>query len=377
MTTEESIILIVDDKPDNLKLLISILEDTNYDLSIAQDGNSCLSIANSEKVDLILLDIVLPDINGFDICAKLKSQEKTKDIPVIFMTGLADSLDKVKGFELGAVDYITKPFDTQEVLARINTHLTIQKLKNELQHKNIELQKFLDREKETNRLKGKLLSLASHDLRTPLTTINLSSNLLRNPNIPIEKKSTYLDKIEKSVKQTIKFLDDIVFYSRIEQGKIEFNPKVLSIDDFCKSIIGNFHFVLDQKHQVELINECNIPSIYADPILLEHILENLIHNSVKYSPKGGTIRITINCKDHYISLSVEDNGIGIPQESIPLLFQDFYRADNAKSIKGTGLGLALVKQFVDMHNGWIDVKSNLNIGTKFTLHFPLSTNLYT
>lgn len=368
-----STILAVDDHPANLNLLFDLLGDAGFDLLVAQSGESALARAEKTTPDIILLDIMMPGMDGFETCQKLKANPRTQKIPVIFMTALSDTVDKVKGFELGAVDYITKPIQAEEVLARVRTHLTIQRLQNDITQKNKELEKFLAQEKELNQLKTHFLSMASHEFRTPLTTIQLSSNLLKRygGKMGDEKRAEECAVIERAVMRMTTLLNDVLMIAKGEAGKVELNRERVNILELCQQVVDTYKLLSDGTHTVTITFSGDFVPILVDPKLLHHVFSNLLSNAIKYSPKGGTIAVQVKQTPERVLWQVTDQGMGIPADELPHLFEVFHRAKNAASIQGTGLGLSIVKQFVELHGGTITVNSVENQGTTFLITLPV------
>jgi two-component system, sensor histidine kinase and response regulator len=366
-------ILIVDDNPSNLSFLFDLLDQAHFEVSISQDGAQALARAEKIQPDLILLDIMLPIMNGFEICHQLKQRDATRHIPVIFMTALSETANKVRGFELGAVDYISKPFQPEEVLARIKTHLHIQQLQRALQAKNEELAATLEREKELNQLKSRFIAMVSHEFKTPLTTILLSSNLLKrySDRMSPEKRDYELHVIEKNVTHMNALLENVLTTSKMEAGKIQFRPEMTDIPQLCHTVRERFQAICETSHRIEFVTTSNPHHAFVDPRLLEYILANLLSNAIKYSPAGGTIIFEYAGNQQEICFQVKDQGIGIPAADLPLLFETFHRGENVGNIKGTGLGLSLVKQFVELHGGLITIASELQQGTTFTVVLPV------
>ena len=369
---ELSRVLVVDDNPANLSLLFDLLDKAGFEVSVSQDGYRALTRAELIHPDLILLDIMMPGIDGFETCRQLKQRARTSTIPVIFMTALSETGDKVKGFELGAVDYITKPFQPEEVLARVKTHLMIQQLQRDLQTKNEELAIAIEREKELNTLKSRFISMASHEFKTPLTTILLSTNLLKRygERMSGEKRREELHMIEKAVTHMNTLLENVLTISRQEAGKITFCPEVTNVPQVCQNLVERFQAMNEETHRIEFSASGDFDQTAVDPRLLEHILANLLSNAVKYSPAGGSVWFEFAGSDNELVFRVKDQGIGISEADQQHLFETFHRGENVGNIKGTGLGLSIVKQFVELHAGTISVASELGKGTTFTVVLP-------
>ncbi len=374
MNAEDTLILIVDDHPTNLEILFELFEQTQFEVSFASDGRTCLEIARTDYPDMILLDVMMPEMDGFEVCRRLKCHPDTRDIPVIFMTALSDTVDKIKGFELGAIDYIIKPFQAQEVLARVNTHLTVQRLQRELLQKNAELQGALAREKDLNQIKSRFISIASHELRSPLTVISMTGKMLKRyaDRMSAEKKLEQLDIIEDAVGKMTDLLNDVLLLLKVESHQFHFRPIRLDVAAFCSDIADQFRAMCVETHVLEFSAQGRGFEASVDPKLLHHIFSNLLSNAIKYSPNGGTIRFDILREEGAPTMRfrVQDEGIGIAPDDLEHLFDAFHRGGNVNEIKGTGLGLWIVKQFIELHSGTLDVESELGRGSAFTIRLP-------
>ncbi len=380
MNIEKSIILVVDDNPANLDVLFEIFNETNFDVSYVTDGESCLELATLDPPDLILLDVMMPDMDGFEVCRCLKASDHTRGIPVIFMTALTETVDKVRGFELGAVDYITKPIQPEEVLARVKAHLTIQQLQKDLHAKNEELQASneelrasLEREKGLNTLKSRFISIASHELRSPLALIGITTNMLKRygHRISEEKKLEHLKTIENEVKRMTNTLNDVLILSKMEAGSFQFNPEFVDLKSFCQRIVEKFKLMSEETHPITVSTTGEHFQARVDSNLLEPILSNLLSNAIKYSPTGNPITFELIQDNKEVIFRVKDQGIGISDEDQHHLFDAFHRGENVGEIQGAGLGLSIAKQFVELHGGTISVESKVNKGTTFTAVIPL------
>jgi two-component system sensor histidine kinase/response regulator len=384
---EEGIILIVDDNPTNLGVLFDCFNDFGFEVLVAQDGESAIEKVEYAHPDIILLDVLMPGIDGFETCRRLKAKAATQEIPVIFMTALTEMVDKVRGFQLGAVDYITKPVQHEEVLARVKTHITIRKLTKQLQEKNIHLQQEISnkeraeaearnallKEKELGELKSRFVSMASHEIRTPLATISFSAGFLQDygNRCTEEKKQTHLQRIQHAVHRMTQMLDEVLLIGKAEAGKLELQRAPIELPSLCRELVAEMQLSASPNHTLSFASRGQCSPAHLDEKLLRHILTNLLSNAIKYSPKGGTIFCELSLENGEAIFRVKDQGIGIPQEDIPRLFETFHRANNVGTIPGTGLGLAIIKKYVDMHSGEIIVDSQVGIGTTFTVKIPL------
>jgi len=359
---EASTIMLVDDTPTNLSVLIDYLSDFGFEILIAVDGEGALTAAEAGQPDLILLDIMMPGMDGYETCRRLKQDPATKDIPVIFISALSDSMDKVKGFSSGGVDYITKPFQQDEVLARITTHLTIQRQKKELEA--------------LNTTKDKFFSIISHDMRGIFTPILGSTDLICRMVEKYEdpRLSKFSNNLSISVKNALKLFENLLEWSRLQQGHMAFEPKEFSIKDLTSQVIDLFR-EHQQSKKIQIINEIQEDNIIsADKNMLQTIMRNLISNGLKFTNAGGTIKIHTATKDKYLEISVTDSGIGMPPDRVKDLFTLKQTKSNrgTDGERGTGLGLVLCKDFVKRHGGKITVNSTVGQGTTFVFTLPLA-----
>ena len=373
-------ILIVDDTPENLRLLSNALTEQGYKVRSVIDGAMALMGARTAPPDLILLDINMPTMNGYEVCEALKADEKTREIPVIFISALDEVLDKVKGFAVGGRDYITKPFQVEEVLARVKNQLTLRSLQkklteqnSQLRHLEAELRLALEKEKELSQLRSEFMSLISHEFRTPLTTILSSDQLLQRygKRLSDEKQQNHHERIQNAVGYMTQLLDDVLLIGTAEAGKLKFEPTLIDLVAFCRDLVETLQMNTNQ-HKLLFVSDSEELYAQMDKKLLGHIFTNLLSNAIKFSPKGGIVQFDLVSFSESVILRIQDNGIGIPAKDLPQLFESFSRASNVDCIQGTGLGLTIVKKSVDLHGGQIAVESEVGIGTTFTVTLPLN-----
>lgn len=366
-------ILIVDDTPNNLRLLSSMLTKQGYEVRSAISGSVALMAVRTVPLNLILLDINMPKMNGYEVCQRLKADERTRDIPVIFLSALGEPLDKVQAFQLGGVDYITKPFQVEEVLARVENHLTIRRMQIELQQAKAEALKALAQEQELNRLRTEFVSMISHDFRTPLTSIQGFADLLRygGESLPGETRDRYFGKIDSAVKHMLYLLDEVLMIGQLEAEKMSCQLVSTDLEKFCRDIYEALQLSDNHQHTIQFSCTGNDKSVKIDQVLLNRILTNLISNAIKYSPKHSSIYFDLRWDDQNVVFQIKDQGIGIPEENQQHLFKTFYRCSNVGQIKGTGLGLAVVKKCVEAHQGQIQLDSQEGVGTTVTVQLPL------
>ena len=379
-TFQRPVILVVDDTPQNLALMRDLLE-SDYTVKLAPSGERALKIAKNQPVDLILLDIMMPDIDGYEVCRQLKADPVTADTPVIFFTAKTETQDEQMGFALGAADYITKPISPPIVLARVRAHLLFKQARDALERRNREDQQRFDtalaQQVELNELKSTFVAMTSHEFRTPLTSILVSQSLLRNycDRLPVGERNGLLDSIESAVKRMVLMLDQVLTIGRADAHLLSFNPKPVNLLTLCQQLrdeaVASHSQGKTQAARVALDAELDDKDVVADEKLLRHILGNLLSNAIKYSPATAEALFKVRRNGQGVSFEVRDQGIGIPAQDLPRLFGDFHRASNVGNIPGTGLGLAIVKRAVESHGGAITVASKPGDGTCFTVTIPL------
>jgi signal transduction histidine kinase len=350
-----------------------MLTKQGYEVRSAISGSVALMAVQTVPLDLILLDINMPKMNGYEVCQCLKAAPETREIPVIFLSALGEPLDKVQAFRVGGVDYITKPFQVEEVLARVENHLTLQRVQIELQQAKAEALKALEQEQEMNRLKTEFVSMISHDFRTPLTSIQGFAELVHygGESLSREMRDRYFGKIGAAVEHMLYLLDEVLLIGSIEAGKTQCQPTLVEIQKFCRDVCEAMELSDNKQHTIHFTSNQCYDLIAVDQDLLKRILTNLLSNAIKYSNRNTPIYFELFCEEHKIVFQIKDEGIGIPSENQPHLFTTFYRCSNVGQIKGTGLGLAVVKKCVEAHQGEIHLESEEGIGTTVIVTLPL------
>jgi CheY-like chemotaxis protein/nitrogen-specific signal transduction histidine kinase len=403
--TARATILVVDDTPDNLTLMSNLLKDT-YKVKIANSGEKALKIAASDSPpDLILLDIMMPGMDGYEVCERLKKNPETADIPVIFLTAKGETRDQKDGLELGAVDYITKPINPPIVLARVKNHLALKATADFLRDQNhfleLEVTKrtsevMASRElatrnlqlEEASRLKSAFLANMSHELRTPLNAIIGFSEMLGDGllgDLSLQQKEAVND-IFTSGNHLLSLINDILDLSKVEAGKMTLELEPLEVAGLVRA---SLQVVREQAvaHRLRLIADIaeGVDSVWLDGRKVKQILYNLLANAVKFTPEGGEVHLALRHIerqlvpdgpfDPFLELVVRDTGIGISADDQMRLFQPFTQIDStlARRYEGTGLGLAMVKQLAELHGGAVALQSTPGKGSTFTVWLPWRT----
>ena len=362
---EYSRILIVDDALSNLDLMKSVLQDDQLKIASAKDGKSALLKVRAYHFDLILLDIILPDIDGFEVCRQMKNRSLNEDTPVIFLTGMQDKENLIKGFRLGAVDFIRKPFLDEELRARVNLHLSLKQTQKEL----IQARDIAER---ALREKSLFLANMSHEIRTPLNGIVGMTDIMADTDLNKQQKE-YLDIINISSDTLLTIINDILDFSKIEAGQVVLEKIDYDLKKELEKIYKLFVYQSREKHiELSLDIDPDTPVfLQGDPTRLRQILVNLINNAIKFTSKGSVhvfVKLEQQLDDEVeLLFLIKDTGIGISSENQEKLFHSFTQADASTTRKfgGTGLGLAISRQLVLLMNGKIGVESVLGQGSEF------------
>jgi len=370
-------ILIVDDALANLRLLIKILSERGYQVRPASSGRHALSTAQAEPPDLILLDIKMPDMNGYKVCEHLKADERTHDIPIIFISALNEVLDKVKAFSIGGVDYVTKPFQFEEVLARVETHLALRNLQKQAEAREKALKQAKEVAEAANRAKSEFLANMSHEIRTPLNAIIGFSELLSSL-ITEKKHKSYLSSIQIAGKTLLTLINDILDLSKIEAERLSIQSEPINPILILTELEQIFAVKIAEK-RLEFIVDIDKdlpPTLVLDQTRLRQVLFNLLGNAIKFTEQG-YIKLSAHKKRSQendsrkvdLIIAVADTGIGIPEDQQDIIFESFQQQDGQSTRKygGTGLGLAITKRLVEMMNGQISVRSQEDQGSEFEI----------
>ena len=362
-------ILIVDDMPANIKILGQLLR-SQYHIRVATGGEKALTIAASEDPpDLVLLDIMMPDMDGYEVCRRLKKDPRLKNIPVIFITAKGEVEDETKGLEIGAVDYIVKPFSPPIVEARVKTHLELKRQRDELTQMTLDLT-------ELNHMKDNLLAVCSHDLRSPLNGILGFADLLLEKEYLEDEDREGLTHIKSSGKVLLGLINDILDLSKARAEQVELEMEPISLTDVIKTSISSLkHLAVGKGQALHFADQPADVVILGNESGLGRVFNNLLSNAIKFTPEKGTVRIAVEPGPNgKIWAKIIDTGIGIPEEKIPYLFDPFTKTSQSGTggEQGTGLGMSIVKGILEKHGVPIEVESEEGKGTCFKLTFSLS-----
>ena len=362
IASSPSSILVVDDTPANLQLLADMLKEKGYKVRPAPSGELALRAAQIAPPDLILLDICMPGMDGYEVCARLKADERLRDIPVLFISALAEPLDKVRAFQAGGVDYVVKPFNFEEVDARVHTHL-------ELRRQKRELAASLAQVRELERLRDNLVHMIAHDMKSPLLALGLSLEFF-SPLIPRSDRDAaeMLSAARHSVTALVEMIEQMLDVSRLEAGAMKPNLATGNIVAAVGATVEAQRLLAGTRHLVFSAGEPIL--VKYDAHLLHRVVGNLIGNAVKFTAKDGTIRVSVELADGWVRVEVADNGRGIAPEHHRKIFEKFGQVEDKKARTGTGLGLTFAKMAIEAHGGQIGVESTVGQGSTFWFALP-------
>ncbi|MEG4059271.1 MULTISPECIES: hybrid sensor histidine kinase/response regulator [unclassified Microcoleus] len=372
-------ILIVDDIPANIQLLSQLLIENGYKVRKLISGERALKAVELQAPDLILLDIKMPGMDGYEVCRQLKASEATCDIPIIFISALDDVFDKVKGFEAGGADYIIKPFEPVEVLARVSAQLKMQRLQQQLRCANVQLaaqnvqlsQEIQERQQAEANLRM-LLHAVSHDLRSPLSGMSL---LLRSrlndagSNIVIDRRT--MEVMVQSCSRQLQLIESLTATQQFDVKSASLAMKPLSLPTLVQNILIERLPILNQHRvKVKQLFAADLPLVNADAQQLWRVFGNLIDNAVKYNQSGFILTVEAKKEGERVRCTVADNGAGISPQQCARLFEPYTRGVGVSLRQGLGLGLYICRQIVEAHGGEIGVDSELGKGARFWLTLP-------
>lgn len=358
-------ILVVDDEPANVELLARRLEALGAEPLRAMNGEECLQVAAREMPDLILLDVMMPGIGGFETCRKLKINDKTAPIPVIFATALTDAADLSKGFEVGGVDYITKPIEPIELAARVRSAVYTKRLQDELRGANDTLRKV-------ERSRQELVGMLGHDIRNLANSLVAFLQLVRlgqlDPSRP--EFSELLGLSESNVTELLRMVNALLDVYKMEEGRLEPDLRIVALKDLVTKSMQQLAAEA-RARGVEMSCETGDGTVCVDETLLVRVFTNLLANSVKHTPSGGKAVVEATpAEDGWITVRVCDTGPGIPAADGDNIFDRFYQTAGGRSRGGTGLGLAFCKLAVELHGGTIRVVNPGQPGAVIELRLP-------
>lgn len=362
---QSSVILVVDDSVQNLKLVGNMLKEWDFQIALAKDGYEAINLVPKVNPSLILLDIMMPDIDGYEVCQQLKKDENSKDIPVIFLTAKTSNEAIVKGFKVGGVDYITKPFNKDELLMRIHTHLELKASHDKIQMQAEELEKI-------NATKDKMFSVISHDLRAPLGGMKSMLDLIfEDKNNGKAVSDQALVSLKNAADHTYNLLENLLYWSRSQRNRLEYEPETINIYDLVTENIELMHTMARNKEN-EIDSQVSTDTeAFGDNNMVKTIVRNLLFNAIKYTSKG-KIKITAENMDDKLFIYVKDTGVGIKDDDLRKILntEEYFTTYGTSREKGSGLGLNLCIDFIKRNKGKFFIDSEYGKGTTVCFSLP-------
>ena len=361
-------ILIVDDVVSNVLLLKILLTNEKFQVCTASNGNQCIEQAKKEKPDLILLDVMMPDISGFDTAVILKKDPETMEIPIIFLTALNSPADLVKGFQVGANDFLTKPFNKEELVMRVMHQIQLVAAKRIIVQQNIELKRTI-----SNR--DKMYSVIAHDLRSPMASIRMVLNLAVNvvsPESVGEEIFGLLDKANRESEETHDLLDNLLKWTKSQTGRLNVVYQDVDLDDIVPSVVDIFKMIAEMKKiDLQYLPAEEKLTVHGDNDMIKTVIRNFLSNAIKFTPEGKSIEVFYKKEGDFARISVRDHGVGIAADRVESIFRKGETTYGTGGEEGSGLGLQLCQDFARKNGGDAMVESILGEGSTFSFTIPL------
>lgn len=360
-------ILVIDDDLVNLKLVELMLSESEFQVHIAVDAVQARFAIESQSFDLILLDLVLPDADGIALCSEFKHDDRFRDIPVIFVTGYNDLQNMIAGFEAGGVDFISKPFRREELLARVKAHTELFKTRKVLREKVEEVKKI-------SLARDKFYNVIAHDMRTPFSNISMLISLLDEGYLEpgSEDFVEIIQGLRDSVNDAFFLIENLLDWTRINNETLKVHPSPMSVTSLVQQAVGLTGNALKFKN-LHLQNDTNPEHfILADTRMMKSIFRNLLSNALKFTPRDGTISITSDIDECDCYINLRDNGTGMDQETIDRILEGemYHSSAGTEGERGSGIGLQIVTEYLRMNKGAMEITSRLGEGTSVTIRLP-------
>ena len=361
-------ILIVDDVVSNVLLLKILLTNEKFQVCTANNGTTCIEMARKEHPDLILLDVMMPDMNGFDTATVLKKEEGTKDIPIIFLTALNTPQDLVHGFQVGASDFLTKPFNKEELVMRVTQQISLVAAKRIIEKQNAELRATLDN-------RDKMYSVIAHDLRSPMASIRMVLNLVvasATPEAVGPELYALLDQANRESEEVHDLLDNLLKWTKSQTGRLTVVKQDLDLNDIIPGVVEIFEAISFTKRIKLDLQKTEAPLVVnADNDMLKTVVRNFLSNAIKFSPEDSSIEIIMGTEGEMAKVSVRDHGVGIAADRLGSIFHKGETTYGTGGEEGSGLGLQLCQDFARKNGGDCTVESVEGQGSTFSVLIPL------
>jgi signal transduction histidine kinase len=377
-------VLVVDDDPRNIELLTHVLEPQGFSVVAAEDSEDGLALAHVELPDVILLDVLMPRLDGYEVCRRLKADPATLFIPVVLITALRGARERSRGAEVGADEFISKPFDSIELVTRVKSLVRIKRLYDQLRAANsdleqrvaertAELQRALSELRELDRLKSEFITNVAHELRTPVLHVKGTVTLLADGALgdltPEQERGVHV--AEEATEQLERVVEDIVDFGNMQDRPLALAP--VPVYDVCQNAVETLMARAARRGvTVRATVPFELPPVLADGAALSRVIRHLLDNAIKFSPANSQVELVAERRGDRVRIAVSDHGPGIPDDERERIFAVFYQSDGSATRRagGMGLGLALVSKLLKAHHTHIDLESELGRGSTFSFELP-------
>ena len=367
LSATDNRVLIVDDTPANIQTLAAVLKEKGYPISVATNGRQALDVVARVRPALILLDVMMPEMDGFETCRRLKAVQEWRQIPVIFLTAKTETADIIQGFELGAVDYVAKPFNTHELLARVSTHLALRRQQRELEENYRRLS-------ELERLRDSLVHMVVHDLRSPLLGLSGCLQMLQE-DLAGKLEPEQAEDLESALTAAQRLggmVSSLLDVSRLEAGQMPLHKQDCDLRTVIAGAIESLGGLTRGRQVVFSPSEAPV-TVCCDAEITGRIVANLLGNALKFTPASGEVQVGARLAGEVAMVTVADTGPGIPVEYRERIFEKFGQVEGSEEARkhSTGLGLTFCKLAVEAHGGTIGVDSEVGHGSTFWIKLPI------
>jgi len=371
-------ILVVDDVPANILVVKLLLEAEGYAAFGATSAAAAREYLETDPVDLILLDVMMPEVSGFEFARELAAEPELCFVPVIFLSALQESNEIATGLESGGVDYISKPFRKPELLARVRTHLQLSQSRKQLREQNLLLERLAREAREASQARDKFVAILAHDLRNPFSGIlSLVTEMEFNlDQFSPEELRDAVQSVYNSTRQVSDLLHSLLEWAQTQTGAQVIHKNMHSVEDLVNQALKPLTGMIGKK-ELKVTQSINNCQVWADENTLLVIFRNLLSNAIKFTPRGGSIRVEGFNEGEHTVVSIRDSGVGISAQTISELFRLDIRTTTAgtESESGSGLGLLLCKEFIERNDGSLEVESQLGQGSLFRVRLPSNKDI--
>jgi two-component system, sensor histidine kinase and response regulator len=364
-------VLVVDDEQNNFDVVEFILFTEGYELNYATSGKEALTFLETSQPDVILLDVMMPEMDGIEVCGQIKAHPIWRYIPIVIVTALNSKEDLARALNTGADDFISKPVSPVELRARVRSMLRIKQQHDALESLVKEKEALLEKQAASLQFRQDMSNMVVHDLRNPLTVIMMSSELLKRTNLP-EKQLHKVQTISQSANRLQSLIDSLLMMAKLEAGKFLLNLTEVDLSLLGNEVVQDFQEIA-RKKKIDFVTNLPEPNsaVRIDEILLRRVIDNLLSNALKFSPENSQVTLIIEyASSSTIKIQVKDQGRGISEEVKQKIFDKYEIGNIISGVSQTGLGLAFCKIAVEAHGGKISVDSNEPNGSIFTIEIP-------